>query len=71
VGYFDWRGITEGRELRLSCETSFARDVSARDVADALGLKIQTVKLALSRLAHQKKIEKLSSGHLKALGAAS
>jgi predicted Rossmann fold nucleotide-binding protein DprA/Smf involved in DNA uptake len=45
------------------------REVAANEVATALGLKIQTVNLVLSKLAHQNKIQKLSSGHFKALGA--
>lgn len=45
-------------------------EVSARDVAEALGLKIQTVNLVLSKLAHQNKLQKLQPGHFKALGAA-
>jgi hypothetical protein len=45
------------------------REVAASEVATALGLKIQTAHLVLAKLAHQKKIEKLSSGHFKALGA--
>ncbi|MBZ5512351.1 MAG: hypothetical protein LAN70_14440 [Acidobacteriia bacterium] len=47
------------------------REVTAGDVAKALGLKIQTTNLVLAKLAHQKKIEKLSSGQFKGLGAAS
>ena len=46
------------------------REVSAKDVASALGLKIQTINLVLAKLAHQNKIQKLQSGHFKALGAA-
>jgi len=45
------------------------REVPADEVATALGLKIQTTHLMLAKLAHQKKIEKLSSGHFKALEA--
>jgi hypothetical protein len=45
------------------------REVAASEVASTLGLKIQTAHLILAKLAHQKKIEKLSSGHFKALGA--
>lgn len=45
------------------------REVPASEVATALGLKIQTAHLMLAKLAHQKKIEKLSSGHFRALGA--
>jgi hypothetical protein len=44
------------------------REVAASEVANALGLKIQTAHLILAKLAHQKKIEKLSSGHFKTLG---
>ena len=46
------------------------REVSAKDVASALGLKIQTTNLVLAKLAHQKKIEKSSSGAFKSLGGA-
>jgi len=45
------------------------REVAASEVATALGLKIQTAHLILAKLAHQKKIEKLPSGHFKALVA--
>jgi hypothetical protein len=45
------------------------REVAASEIASTLGLKIQTTHLILAKLAHQKKIEKLSSGHFKALGA--
>jgi hypothetical protein len=45
------------------------REVAASEVATGLGLKIQTAHLVLAKLAHQKKIEKLASGHFKALGA--
>lgn len=45
------------------------REVSASEIATALGLKIQTTHLMLAKLAHQKKIEKLASGHFKALAA--
>jgi hypothetical protein len=47
------------------------REISASEIATALGLKIQTAHLVLAKLAHQKKIEKLSSGHFKAPGIAS
>jgi hypothetical protein len=47
------------------------REITANEVATALGLKIQTAHLILAKLAHQKKIEKLASGSFKALGAAS
>lgn len=44
------------------------RDAAAAEIATALGLKIQTAHLVLGKLVHQKKIEKLSSGHFKMLG---
>ena len=44
-------------------------EISANEIATALGLKIQTTHLMLAKLAHQKKIEKLASGHFKALAA--
>ncbi len=47
------------------------REVLAREVADALGMKIQTVCLVLSKLAHKNKIKKLDSGSFKALEEAS
>jgi hypothetical protein len=43
------------------------REVAASEVATTLGLKIQTTHLILAKLAHQKKIEKLSPGHFKAV----
>lgn len=46
------------------------REVSASEVANALGMKIQTAHLILAKLAHRKKIEKLASGHFKTLEAA-
>jgi hypothetical protein len=46
------------------------REIAASEVAAALGLKIQTAHLVLAKLAHQKKIEKVSPGHFKALGTA-
>jgi hypothetical protein len=46
------------------------REVSASEIAAALGLKIQTAHLILAKLAHQKKIEKVSPGNFKALGTA-
>jgi hypothetical protein len=45
------------------------REVAASEVATALGLKIQTAHLILAKLAHQKKLEKVSAGHFKPLGA--
>jgi hypothetical protein len=45
------------------------REVAASEIATALGLKIQTAHLILAKLAHQKRIEKLPSGHFRALGA--
>jgi hypothetical protein len=45
------------------------REVAASEVASSLGLKIQTAHLILAKLAHQKKIEKLSPGHFKTLAA--
>jgi hypothetical protein len=45
------------------------REVSASEIATALGLKIQTTHLMLAKLAHQKKIEKLASGNFKTLGS--
>jgi hypothetical protein len=47
------------------------REVTAQEVATALSLKIQTTHLMLAKLAHQKKIEKLASGHFKTLSVAS
>jgi hypothetical protein len=44
------------------------RDVSAKDVSEALGLKIQTTHLMLGKLAHQHKIQKLESGSFKIAG---
>jgi hypothetical protein len=46
------------------------REIAADEVATALDLKIQTAHLVLGKLAHQKKIEKVSPGHFKALGIA-
>jgi hypothetical protein len=46
------------------------REIPAREVATALGLKIQTVNLVLSKLAHQNKIQRLQSGNFRALGTA-
>lgn len=45
------------------------QDAAANEIAAKLGLKIQTAHLVLGKLVHQKKIEKLPSGHFKALGA--
>ncbi len=45
------------------------KEVAANEIATALDLKIQTAHLVLGKLVHQKKIEKLSSGHFKALAA--
>jgi len=45
------------------------REITASEVATALGLKIQTAHLILAKLVHPKKIERLASGHFKALGA--
>lgn len=41
------------------------REASAKEIADALGLKIQTTHLVLGKLVHQKKLEKLESGNFK------
>lgn len=46
------------------------REASAREIAGALGLKIQTTHLVLGKLVHQNKVEKLPSGHFKTMGAA-
>jgi hypothetical protein len=46
------------------------REASASEIASALGLKIQTAHLILAKLAHQKKIEKVSPGNFKPLGTA-
>jgi hypothetical protein len=45
------------------------RDITPKEIASALGLKIQTAHLMLAKLAHRKKIEKLPSGSFRALGA--
>jgi hypothetical protein len=44
------------------------REVSAREIAGSLGLKIQTAHLVLGKLVHQHKIEKLESGSFKIAG---
>lgn len=40
-------------------------EASAKDIANALGLKIQTAHLILGKLVHQKKLEKAESGNFK------
>ena len=46
------------------------REVSAKEVATALGLRIQTAHLMLGKLSHKGKIEKLPSGNFRPLSAA-
>jgi hypothetical protein len=47
------------------------REIAAREVATALGLKIQTAHLILAKLAHQKKLQKIAPGQFKGFGVAS
>jgi hypothetical protein len=46
-------------------------EAAASYIASTLGIKIQTTHLILAKLAHQKKIQKVSPGHFKGLGVAS
>jgi hypothetical protein len=46
------------------------RELPASEIATALGVKIQTAHLMLGKLTHQGKVEKLSTGNFKVLGAA-
>lgn len=41
------------------------REASAKEIANALGIKIQTTHLVLGKLVHQKKLERLDSGNFK------
>jgi hypothetical protein len=47
------------------------REIATSEIATALGIKIQIANLILAKLAHQEKIQKVSKGQFKALGAAS
>jgi uncharacterized membrane protein len=63
---------TKGDKPELRIIAFFADnrgEVTASGIANELGLKIQTTHLILSKLAHQKKIEKLPSGNFRAIGA--
>jgi len=55
----------EKTEPRILSFLKTNREASAKDIADALGLKIQTAHLVLGKLVHQKKLVKSDAGSFK------